>query len=65
MLVPVVAIVDGVKIEFYPDEHPRRISMRAMPSLWLRLKSEPMRFCVVRCLPRNPVVCYCGPADIN
>jgi Domain of unknown function (DUF4160) len=22
MLVPVVAIVDGVKIEFYPDEHP-------------------------------------------
>jgi Domain of unknown function (DUF4160) len=22
MAVPVVAIVDGVKIEFYPDEHP-------------------------------------------
>jgi hypothetical protein len=22
MVVPVVAIVDGVKIEFYPDEHP-------------------------------------------
>ena len=21
-IVPVVAIVDGVKIEFYPDEHP-------------------------------------------
>jgi hypothetical protein len=22
MIVPVVAMVDGVKIEFYPDEHP-------------------------------------------
>jgi hypothetical protein len=22
VVVPVVAIVDGVKIEFYPDEHP-------------------------------------------
>jgi hypothetical protein len=32
MVVPVVAIIDGVKIEFYPDEHPPPF-MPAMPSL--------------------------------
>jgi hypothetical protein len=31
---PVVAIVDGVKIEFYPDEHPRPISTPGTPNSW-------------------------------
>jgi hypothetical protein len=44
MLVPVVAIVDGVKIEFYPDEHPPPHFHARYPNLWLRLKSGPAGF---------------------
>jgi len=64
MAVPVVAIVDGVKIEFYPDEHPPP-HFHARYAEWLRLKSGPARSCVVRCLPRNSDVCYPGPHQLG
>jgi hypothetical protein len=62
---PVVAIVDGVKIEFYPDEHPRPISTPGTPNSWRRSKSGPAGFCEDRCLPQNSTVCYRGLPDIS
>ena len=60
---PVVAIVDGVKIEFYPDEHPP-------PHFHARYaefvaQSGPAGFCEDRCLPQNSTVCYRGLPDIS
>ncbi len=65
MLVPVVAIVDGVKIEFYPDEHPPPHFHARYAEFVAQMKSGPAGFYVVHCFPRNSAVCYLGPPDIN
>jgi hypothetical protein len=65
MLVPVVAIVDGVKIEFYPDEHPPPHFHARYAEFVAQIEIRTSRFYVARYLPRNSAVCYLGPPDIN
>jgi len=50
-------MVDGVKIEFYRMSILRRTFMHAMRSLWLKSKYGLAKYCMVRCLPRNSIVC--------
>lgn len=62
---PVVAIVDAVKIDSIRMNIRPLISMPVMQSSLLRLKSGPAGFYVVRCLPRSSTVCYLGLPGIK
>jgi len=62
---PVVAIVDGVKIEFYPDEHPPPHFHARYAEFVAQIEIRPAGFCEDRCLPQNSTVCYRGLPDIS
>jgi hypothetical protein len=65
MIVPVVAMVDGVKIEFYPDEHPPPHFHARYAEFVAQIETGPARFCADRCLPQNSGVCYRGLLNIR
>jgi len=65
MFVLVVAIVDAVKIEFYPDEHPPPHFHARYAEFVAQIEIRPAGFYVVRCLPRSSTVCYPGLPGIK
>jgi hypothetical protein len=65
MFVPVVAIVDAVKIEFYPDEHPPPHFHARYAEFVAQIEIRHARFYAARCLPRSSTVCYLGLPGIK